>query len=538
MVHVARRFFGVLVLLGCAAGTGCATTAAETARGKWFAVASPRFRVWTDGDPEQARALVVDLERFHQVAMKTTTAEDREAAPPLRIFLAKDGASFRALTGRGGMLAGLFRSTYRGNYAITEGQASAEASPTQMSDRHVLFHEYTHYILALERARVPSWYNEGFAEYMATTEFRDGAYTVGCPPLYRTSWVAYMEWLPIAKVLEAENVGTLMRNGSGYVRTRRDPVDSYAQSWYMFHYFASDGVRQKQLREYLRLRTEDVPVADAVQRAMGQSVMQLDALMHQYALEKTVGCLSIKPGNALVVPEVTVQPVSLDEAQYHVGDLMLEMLGPTDAVFELLRDANKAGARPQVLRALARAHWDKAERAEDDAVRMEIEQAEKYLQQAQKLEPDQVEGLAIEGHIQRVRASRLASDAASRSDAVKRARKAYRKAIKADEAMGEAYFGLGLTYLIEDNGSEEARVSLEVAAFLLPLETGIGLALGKILVGRGSLLEAIPALEYVLRWSPSATQRDEARAELDKLRKLASEGAPAPAAPATAAPAP
>ena len=270
-----RRAFILLLMLCCAVltgGAGCATTTAtETARGTWFAVESPRFRVWTDGDPEQARALVVDLERFHQVAMRTTTAEEREAAPPLRIFLAKDAASFRALTGQGGMVAGTFRTTYRGNYAITEGQSFGGGfSREDMSDRNVLFHEYAHYILAVQGARVPSWYNEGFAEYMATTEFRDGAYTVGCPPLYRTSWVEYMEWLPTVKVLDAENIGTLMRNGSGYVRTRRDPIDSYAQSWFMFHYFSSDGVRQKQLREYLKLWAQGVPGAEAVQRAMGQ----------------------------------------------------------------------------------------------------------------------------------------------------------------------------------------------------------------------------------------------------------------------------
>ena len=95
--------------------------------------------------------------------------------------------------------------------------------------------------------------------------------------------------------------------------------------------------------------------------------------------------------------------------------------------------------------------------------------------------------------------------------------------------------GWASTYLLDDTGSEEARVSLEAAAYLLPLETDIGLALGKILAGRGSILEAIPAFEYVLRWSPSTEQRDEARAELDKLRKLGSEGAPVPASPAPAA---
>ena len=111
--------------------------------------------------------------------------------------------------------------------------------------------------------------------------------------------------------------------------------------------------------------------------------------------------------------------------------------------------------------------------------------------------------------------------------------------------MAEAYYGLGLTYLIDDNGSEEARVSLEVAAFLLPLETDIALALGKILVKRGSVLEAIPALEYAVHMSADAKQREAARKVLDELRKTAAGGeaadtvpAPAPAPAAESSPSP
>ena len=53
-----------------------------------------------------------------------------------------------------------------------------------------------------------------------------------------------------------------------------------------------------------------------------------------------------------------------------------------------------------------------------------------------------------EGHILRLRAARLASDDASRSEAVLGASKAFRRAIKADDVLAEAYYGLGLSYLI------------------------------------------------------------------------------------------
>jgi hypothetical protein len=126
---------------------GCATTAAEAARGHWYAVSTPRFQVWTDGDPQLARGMVEDLERYHQVALRTTTAEDREAAPPVRIFLAKDSSSMGALApmaklAPGVIRAGIFTSTYRGNYAVVNSKDDTDAAGEQLTGRAVLFHEY------------------------------------------------------------------------------------------------------------------------------------------------------------------------------------------------------------------------------------------------------------------------------------------------------------------------------------------------------------------------------------------------------------
>jgi hypothetical protein len=520
-----RCLWFVLVFCAALPALGCATaaTAAETARGQWYEVRSPRFQLWTDADPALARSLVEDLERYHQVMLATTTVEEREAAPPLRIFLAKNGASFNALLSAkkmapGAIRSGVFRPTYRGNYAIVDAEETG-ATPLGMTARSILFHEYAHYVLAMQGVQVPSLYNEGFAEYMSTTAFApNGSYSVGCPPLYRTAYREHVGWIPMRRVMEADDVADLLRGETGFVRTRRAATDSYLQSWYMVHYFASDAPRKHQMQEYLRLWAAGTPTEQATQSAFGMTSAQLDVLLQQEAQRPSMDCLSIKPAHVLAIPPVEVRPLSTAAAQYHVGDLLLSTLGPTDVAIEILIAATRTDD-PHALASLARAHWM---RAETDGAEIELGHAQVYLERAMKRAPNDPELFALAGHIARLKAIRVrARDAGAAGREIARARTNYRKAIRADETLSEAYFGLGETYLIDDTGSAEAETVLEAAAFLLPLDTEVVWDLAQLYAHRGHPDKAIAAFEYVLHWAQSDKQRESARAALKTLHDAA-----------------
>ena len=523
------------ILVACVLCACGGTRPKEVAKGAWFELRTERFTVWTNGDPELATALIDDLERFHQVLRALTSAEEREAAPPLRIFLAKDRASFASLTQQGRDTYGLFRATLRGNFAIIDASALNVPDTVMASSRAILFHEYTHYVLSEAGARVPSWYNEGLAEYMSTTQFRDdGRYTVGCVPQYRAAWTEYLRWLPMSRVLEADNVGSLV--------SARSLTDSYAQAWYAVHYFYGDSARKRQLNEYLRLWAGGMSPSAATQQAFGMSTEQLDQLLQRYSKQPTFECMAVAPAKPFAAPQVRRTAMNDADAHLHVGDLLLATSGPTDAALEVLEEAARhAPFEPAVLLALARAHWLKAETGED--LPEELAKARGFLEQAQKRASASAEAFAIEGHLRRLQAASLAKAGEPFSDVLLAARKAYRAAIRADEAMAEAYVGLGATYLLADNGSQEAQVALEAAAFLLPLDTEIALMLAKIHIARESSLQAVPALEYVVRWSKSIEQRDAAKTALQELRDAAaapgtaSDGASATAA-TDAAPAP
>jgi tetratricopeptide (TPR) repeat protein len=320
--------------------------------------------------------------------------------------------------------------------------------------------------------------------------------------------------------MDSDNVAHL-------IQKRDSRSDSYAQSWYAVHYFNADGERQKRLQRYLSRWAGGTKGEAAVEGTLAESYAQLDTVLHNYAQSPSFECLRIEPTEPLAAPRVTTRPMSTAEAHHHVGDLLLALFGPTDEALQNLEEAARlAPGDAKNLIALARAHARKAEAGgeESDA---SLAKAAEYAESAERLAPDDPERFAVVGDVHRLRAHglRVVGDAAA-LDELKKARSAYRKAVHRDDTQADALFGLGLTYMIEDDGAEEAQVALEGAAYLLPLDTQVAATLGALQLLRGNHLQAIAPLQYVLDWSKNDKQRAAAKAALDEIRTgVAREGA-------------
>jgi tetratricopeptide (TPR) repeat protein len=519
---LAAATLAMLASLGIA---GCRTARPEeTATGAWHEIAGPRFVLWTDGSVDHARKLVSDLERFHEVMLVMTSARDRPGAPPLRIFMGASSGSLSAWLGEPSgdwrvVRAGTMRATRRGNYAIIDGSQESSTGSTEVGAREILFHEYTHHVSALQGGIVPNWYNEGLAEYMSTTQFRDdGSYTFGCPAVFRTAFRRYMRWLPMQQVLEAETISSLMAGASGFVRTRTDPTDSYAQSWYALHYINDDSQRQKQLSQYLRDWASGKRSEQDFTRAFGMGYSKFDHAVEMYSLRSALRCAEIQPRAAAAAPRVRVRPMSRDEAKLHIGDLLVALGRPGDAAFKLLQEA--AAADPddlQPLIALARAHLDRAE-ADAKHSEIELDKADAFLRQAERLKPSDPELLTVRGYVDTSRARQLHSKGEDPTKTLANARSSFRKAIRSNELLAEAYAGLGLTYLLSDNGSIEGPDVLDTAVFMLPLDGTLAVSLGQLYVQRGEAKLAVPVLERALNYIEYAAQRKAATELLAKAR--------------------
>jgi hypothetical protein len=519
---------------------GCATiTAAETAGRTWHELRTTRFRIATDGPVDLARNLAEDLERFHEVLMRETTAEEREAAPPLRIVLLQDADSLAALVPQARLQSGVswvgsFVPSPRGNFVVLHTDPLTGAAREEQGRRR-LFHEYAHYVMAMAGARAPSWYDEGFAEFFSTTEFReDGSYTLGFPPQRDTRG-----WIPLRTLFESGRIAELSQAGQGSAFPSRvrdaEPLvsDSYAQAWSIVHHFSTDPERKSRLARYLSLWQTGTTLDDAVVNGFGASVETLEATLQKYAAQPRVAYVTVKPARPLRA--VKAHTAELSPARTHslVADLLLWTQGPDEAVAALLEEAmRETSSDPAPVLALARLRLAEAsaERREGEKnPRWAIATAERLVDAARKRGGESPEVLVLDGHLHVARAELAVGDRDAAEREILLARTAYRTAIRGDEALAEAYWALGRTYLTHDTGSEEAVVVLEAAGYLLPVFTAIPWTLARIRIARGEAAAAVAPLQYVLRWSRSLEQRAKALELLDRIRRDVHEAAPAQA---------
>ena len=75
-----------------------------------------------------------------------------------------------------------------GNILLARTSKGIERGP-RLDIKTVLLHEYTHHFMyQYFPAAYPTWYSEGFAEFMASPVFNDdGSIGIGAPPEYRGS---------------------------------------------------------------------------------------------------------------------------------------------------------------------------------------------------------------------------------------------------------------------------------------------------------------------------------------------------------------
>lgn len=67
-----------------------------------------------------------------------------------------------------------------------------------------------------------------------------------------------------------------------------------------------DHVR-RQLHDYLELWAQGIATAEAVERAFGAKIAELDARIERYSLQSTVGCVRLEPKDGLDLPEIRVR---------------------------------------------------------------------------------------------------------------------------------------------------------------------------------------------------------------------------------------
>jgi tetratricopeptide (TPR) repeat protein len=252
--------------------------ATETAgeRGGWYRAETNHFILYSDGFERVLREDAIKLERFDYLLRTFTGKPNGGTGAKLTVFFVRDQGKVKSLYGsKNTNVAGFYHATAAGAFAVVPRSIDgvAQSNTSASSEDVILFHEYCHHLLRqTSSSAIPSWYNEGFAEFAGNTLVEaKGTAKFGLPNFGRA--YTLLEEFPIS-------LEKLLGSPSSAL-TREEGDKFYAQAWLLTHYLSIGKRRAGQLQSYLKAVSAGQPSLDASRAVFGDLTM-LKKELRQY----------------------------------------------------------------------------------------------------------------------------------------------------------------------------------------------------------------------------------------------------------------
>lgn len=193
----------------------------------WTEVRSPHFRVLTDASAREGRDVANEFEQISHVFAGLRKTGSVDSGNPLTIVAARDEGTFRTLEpgiwkARGSNVAGVFHRGWEKQFA------AIRLDTWQGQGQVIVYHEYTHSVLHANAHWLPTWFDEGMAEFYAYTRFQSDKIYVGAPSL-RTRELKSRPLIPIEEMLDTNGRSKMWHDD-------RQVQLFYAESWAMVHF--------------------------------------------------------------------------------------------------------------------------------------------------------------------------------------------------------------------------------------------------------------------------------------------------------------
>jgi FimV-like protein len=199
-----------------------------------------------------------------------------------------------------------------------------------------------HFLIKNNLKDVPIWFNEGLAEYYSVLEVEDDDRKVqlGLPISEHLYALREQKLLPLKTLFSVDH-------DSPYYNEKNKKSVFYAQSWAVVHYLllGNDAKRQPQFNAFLNYLLANNPVEEAFRQAFQMDFVTLEKELKEYINRRSYpGQVATFERKLEFDSEMQSGPLTEAESQFYQGDLLLH-----------------AG---------------------------DLQRAEKYLQQALKLDPN------------------------------------------------------------------------------------------------------------------------------------------------------
>ena len=445
---------------------------------EWWQAETDHFIIKSRDSADDTRAFAEDLERFDG-ALRTlqnmpTDQAQASRSNKLTVYRFGNQIDIARLAGSSESgIAGFFISNAGNSVAFVPAHKRIKTSiktkvreETQLDEKTVLQHEYTHYfMLQYFPAAYPSWYVEGYAELMGTIRLNDnGSFFVGEPPLHRSYQLTQMAPFRLEDMLDAN-----------HEVTDREAYQFYATGWALTHYLNFQPGRLAQLNEYLQALGKGEDSLTAARRIFGD-LNQIDKDLRSYARKRLPG-INVLPAN-YHPPRVELRQMSEAEAAVIRPEMRLRRgIGKKDRQ-DLLSDARSVAAPfPEDFHA-------QSILAEAELEARDTDDAEATGQWLVGNRPESIEGWLALGE---AATQRIASDPAQADVA----RENFSKAAALDRADPRPLIGYYYSYYeAGQTPPEQAIIALETAFEHAGTDVGYRVLLARQLVSENRISSA------------------------------------------------
>lgn len=306
-----RRLFVLsLGILLC----GCFAHSTVQAKDTWTSVRSKNFFLVGNAPEKDMRKVAVRLEQFRDVFSRLLPGAKFETPVPTTVIVFKSMSSYKPFNT--GNNAGYFQKGEDVNYITMSTELEAQ------SPYSVIYHEYVHLMIDNTMGNVPTWFNEGLAEYYSSFDIEeDRKAHLGELIGNHLATLREEKLLPLRTLFAVDQYSPYYNEGG-----KRGVF--YAESWALVHYLilGNKGQHLTQLGTFLRLVADKVKIDDAFQQAFQMDVAAMEKELKKY-VEGTTFKMQVATFEHKLDfdSELKVAPLSEADAQAYLGDLLLHI---------------------------------------------------------------------------------------------------------------------------------------------------------------------------------------------------------------------
>jgi len=293
-----------------------AVAASANADDPWVSTRSAHFSVVSNAGPKTAESVALQFERVRAMFKKQWPWARVDAAEPTVIFAVKDEKTMRSL------LPAFWQrkdGARPGGLSLVSPDRITLVVRTDMADDEnpfaILYHEYTHRLLALNFPWLPLWLNEGLAEFYASSVIDGDDLTQGRPRPETIMLLRSSKLLPLETLFEVDQT-------SPHYNEQTRATIFYAQSWALVHYLilGDKQAHTAQLNELVSQLRRGVPDSEA--RAALGDLKALDRALASYVRNFVFTYRKAKDYLGETGSDMRSRPLSAAEAAAARGDFL------------------------------------------------------------------------------------------------------------------------------------------------------------------------------------------------------------------------